>query len=44
MSNDHVTKPNVSAFDDMHPVWKLFWLLAGVLLVAFWGAVLLSVL
>ncbi|MFH5798956.1 hypothetical protein [Haladaptatus sp. CMAA 1911] len=44
MGNDHVSKPNVTAFDDMHLVWKLFWAGLGVLLLLFWGAILLAVL
>ncbi|WP_435175006.1 hypothetical protein [Halorussus sp. AFM4] len=42
MSNDHVTKPDASAFDDMHVAWKAFWLLAAAFLLLFWGAVLLG--
>ena len=42
MSNDHVTKPDASAFDDMHLLWKVFWVFAGALLILFWAAVLLG--
>lgn len=44
MSNDHVSKPDVTAFDDMHLVWKVFWASLGVLLLLFWGTVLFAVL
>ena len=44
MSNDHVTKPNPSAFDDMHLVWKLFWVVVGGFLLSFWAAVLFGML
>ncbi|WP_267905100.1 hypothetical protein [Halorussus halophilus] len=44
MSNDHVTKPNASAFDEMHLVWKLFWVAFGGFFVLFWSAVFLGAL
>jgi hypothetical protein len=44
MGNDHVSKPNETAFDDMHLVWKIFRVGLGVLLLLFWGAILLAVL
>lgn len=44
MSNDHVTKPDATAFDEMHPVWKLVWIGVGLLCAVFWLSVLMSVL
>ncbi|WP_276301778.1 hypothetical protein [Halorussus lipolyticus] len=44
MSNGHVTKPNPSAFDDMHLVRKLFWVVVGAFLVLFWTTVLFGML
>ena len=42
MGNDHVSKPDVDAFDDPHPVWKILFVLFCAFMLVFWGAILLG--
>lgn len=44
MGNDHVSKPNPSAFDEMHLLWKIFWVVFGLFMLVFWGSLALSLL